>query len=253
MMKLENKVALVTGASNGIGKAIAIAFASEGADVIINYLNSQESAESVKQSIEALGRKAITIKADVSNKEEVKMMVSKAMDTFGRIDILVNNAGMSKNMEILDLTEETWDKVIDVNLKGTFLVTQAVVKYMLEVKSGVIINMSSIAGMVGETSKPPSLHYNAAKHGVIAMTRTMANAFAPHVRTNAIAPGIIWTDFHVKAGGTEEGVKKRSLDCLLKRPAKPEEVASVAVFLASDDSSYIIGQTIVVDGGLGMP
>lgn len=252
-MKLEGKVALITGASKGIGRAIAILFAKEGANVIMNYLSSEKDATHLGDEIKNLGRDCLLARADVSNKSQVLQMVSNAIEKFGKIDILVNNAGMSKGMDILELTEEVWDEVVDINMKGTFLVSQAVGKHMLQQGNGVIINLSSIAGMVGETSTAPALHYNAAKQGVVAMTRTMANAWAPIIRTNAIAPGVIHTEFHERAGGSVEKMKNRSLDCLLKRPGKPEEMAAIALFLASEDSSYIIGQTIVADGGLGMP
>ncbi len=253
-MDLLGKVVLVTGASAGIGKAIALLLAEEGGgDIVVNYNTSEDAARDVVHRIEGFGRKAIAIRADVTKKAEVDDMVKRAIDHFGHVDVLVNNAGMNKGMPILELTEDAWDLVVDTSMKGTYLVTQAVAKHMLERKEGVIINMASVAGMVGETSTAPSLHYNAAKQGIVAMTRTMANAFGPHVRVNAIAPGVIATEFHVKAGGTMEKVHQRAQDAVLKRPGTAEEVAHVALFLASPDSSYITGQTIVVDGGLGMP
>jgi NAD(P)-dependent dehydrogenase (short-subunit alcohol dehydrogenase family) len=253
-MDLLGKTALITGSSSGIGKAIAILFAEEGgANIVVNYHASEAAAKSVVERIEGFGRKAIAIKADVTKKAEVEAMVAKAIAHFGHVDVLVNNAGLNKGMPILELTEAAWDEVVNTSMKGTFLVTQAVAKHMLDRKEGVIVNMASVAGMVGETSTAPALHYNAAKQGIVAMTRTMANAFGPTIRVNAIAPGVIVTDFHVKAGGSMEKVQKRSQDAVLKRPGTPEEVAHVALFLASPDSSYITGQTIVVDGGLGMP
>lgn len=252
--ELLGKVALITGASKGIGRAIALLFADEGgADIIVNYATSENEAMDVKDRIEGFGRKAIVMQANVTKKDEVEGMMQQAIETFGHVDILVNNAGMNRTMEILDLTEETWDEVVNTSMKGTFLVTQAIAKHMLERQAGVIINMASVAGMVGETAKPQGLHYNAAKQGIVAMTRTMANAFGPNIRVNAIAPGVIWTEFHEKSGGSVEKMKERAQDAVLKRPGTPEEVAHVALFLASDDSSYITGQTIVVDGGLGMP
>nr|MDO8108895.1 SDR family NAD(P)-dependent oxidoreductase [Candidatus Sigynarchaeota archaeon] len=252
--ELLGKVALITGSSKGIGRAIALLFADEGgADIVVNYATSEDEAMQVKDRIESFGRKAIVVKADVTKKEDVDAMVQQAIDAFGHLDILVNNAGLNKTMPILDLTEDVWDQVVNTSMKGTYLVTQAVAKHMLARQSGVIINMSSVAGMVGGTSKAPSLHYNAAKQGIVAMTRTMANAFGPHIRVNAIAPGVIATEFHVKAGGSEEMMQKRGQDTVLKRVGKPEEVAHVALFLASDDSSYITGAVIPVDGGLGMP
>nr|MDO8088397.1 3-oxoacyl-ACP reductase family protein [Candidatus Sigynarchaeum springense] len=253
-MDLLGKVALITGATGGIGRAIALLFAEEGgADIVINYNSSEAAARAIVERIEGFGRKAIAIKADVTKKAEVDAMVQKAIEHFGHIDVLVNNAGLNKGMPILDLDEATWDLVVDTSMKGTYLVTQAVAKHMLARKAGVIVNMASVAGMVGETSTAPALHYNAAKQGIVAMTRTMANAFGPDIRVNAIAPGVIATEFHIKAGGSMEKVQQRSQDAVLKRPGTAEEVAHVALFLASPDSSYIDGQTIVVDGGLGMP
>jgi len=252
-VKLDKKVALVTGASKGIGKAIAVAFAKEGADIAVNYLSSEDDAKKVRETVNSLGRKAILVKADVSRAEQVKEMISKIIYEFGHIDILVNNAGFSKSMNVLDMTEDVWDMIVDANMKGTYLVCQEVLKHMVKRKTGVIINMASVAGMVGETSLPGALHYNAAKQGIVAMTRTLAKAFAPDIRVNAIAPGVILTEFHAKAGVTEERIKRRIQDIPLLRGGKPEEIADVALFLASGDSSYITGQTIVVDGGLGMP
>ncbi|MGQ9543960.1 MAG: SDR family NAD(P)-dependent oxidoreductase [Candidatus Bathyarchaeia archaeon] len=252
-MRLNGKVALVTGASKGIGRAIAIAFAKEGADIAVNYLTSEEDAKKVLETVTSMGRRSILVKADVSKSNQVKMMVDKVIDEFGHIDILVNNAGFSKMMNILELTEDVWDTIVDVNMKGTYLVCKEVLKHMVKRGNGVIINMASVAGMVGETALPGNLHYNAAKQGVVAMTRTLARAFAPNIRVNAIAPGVILTEFHARAGVTEERVRKRIQDVPLLRGGRPEEVASVAVFLASEDSSYITGQTIIVDGGLGMP
>jgi len=250
---LSGKRALVTGGSRGIGKAIALDFAREGADVAITYLSSEKEAIEVSGAIKALGRRSILCRADVSQKSQVSPMIDLVREHMGRIDILVNNAGLSRGMDIFELSEDVWDLIVDVNMKGTYLVTQPVAQSMVKRQSGVIINMSSIAGMVGETSIGFALHYNAAKQGIVAMTRTMANAFSPHIRVNAIAPGVILTDFHVTAGGSMEKVQKRIQDVPLRRGGTAEEVARVATFLASDDASYITGQTIVVDGGLGMP
>jgi 3-oxoacyl-[acyl-carrier protein] reductase len=252
--ELLDKIALITGGSSGIGRSIAILFADEGgADVAINYHSSEDEALDVKDRIEGFGRKAIAVKADVTLQAEVEAMVNDVIESFGRIDILVNNAGLNRIAPIADLDEATWDLVVDTSMKGTFLVTQAVARHMIERKEGVIINMASVGGMVGFTSSPLGLHYNAAKQGIVGMTRTMAVAFGPDIRVNAIAPGVIATDFHVKAGSSVEKYQARALDSVLKRPGTTEEVAHVALFLASPDSSYITGQTIVVDGGLGMP
>ncbi|MBN2151177.1 MAG: glucose 1-dehydrogenase [Candidatus Lokiarchaeota archaeon] len=248
------KTALITGATGGIGRAMALLFAEEGgADIVVNYNTSEAAAKAIVERVEGFGRKAIAIKADVTKKAEVDAMVHKAIEHFGHVDVLINNAGLNRAAPILELDEANWSTVVDTSMKGTYLVTQAVARHMLERKEGVIVNMASVAGMVGETSTAPSLHYNAAKQGIVAMTRTMARAFGPEIRVNAVAPGVIATEFHVKAGGSMEAVQKRGQDAVLKRPGTAEEVAHVALFLASPDSSYITGQTIVVDGGLGMP
>ena len=250
--RLKDKVALITGASRGIGRAMAVAFASEGADIVINYQSDTQSALEVCTRVQRMGRQAIVVRADVSDPVQVASLRDQALEAFGRIDVLVNNAGMSRGMDLLELTEEVWDRVIDINLKGTFLVTQAIAPSMLEQKSGVILNLSSIAGMVGATTTAPALPYNAAKQGVVAMTRTFAKAFAPLLRVNAIAPGLILTDFHVSAGGSDEAVQRRIQDVPLQRGGEAEEMAAVALFLACDDSSYITGHTINVDGGIAI-
>ena len=252
-MLLKDKVSLVTGASGGIGRAISLAFAREGSDLAINYLTSETDAKNLAGKIHGLGRRAVLVKADVTKADQVEDMVNTVLREYGRIDILVNNAGMNIAKPLQELTEDIWDTVINVNMKSVYLCVRAVAKHMLKQKGGVIINVSSVGGMVGFTAAPTQLHYNAAKQGVVAMTKTLAIALAPYIRVNAIAPGIIMTDFHRKAGVTEERLRERIAAIPLKRAGMPEEVAKVALFLASDMSSYITGQTIVVDGGLGMP
>jgi 3-oxoacyl-[acyl-carrier protein] reductase len=252
-MRLSNKVALITGASGGIGSAIALAFAREGCQLAVNYFTSDSPIKNLAKQIEQIGKEIVVLKGDVSKAHDVEAIVTAAVERYGRIDILVNNAGMTIGSALTDLTEEVWDKVVDVNMKSVYLCTKAVAKHMSGREGGSVINLSSIGGMIGDTAQPRNLPYNAAKQGLIAMTRTLARGLAPQIRVNAIAPGIILTDFHKKAGVTEDGLKKRIQDVPLLRGGRPEEVAAVAVFLASDESSYITGSVILVDGGLTMP
>jgi len=249
-LKLNNKVALVTGASRGIGRSIAIELAREGADIVVNYLRSETEAMEVVEQVKALGKNAIAIKADVSRSEDVENMINSVLERFKRIDILVNNAGIYnlKVDSILNLDEEDWDKVIDTNLKGTFLCCRAVARPMLRQKSGVIINISSNSGMSAVSTNPFNPHYAASKGGIIAFSRALALGLAPCIRVNVVAPGIIDTetsmsDMRGPASFSDERTRT------LKRNGKPEEVAKVVAFLASDDSSFIEGETIVVDGG----
>lgn len=247
-MKLKNKVALVTGAGRGIGKAIALEFAKEGANVIINYNKSKKEAEDVKNEIEKTGSKVIVIKADVSKKEEVEEMIEKTLNEFKRIDILVNNAGVISAAPLQELTEEDWDKIMDVNLKGVFLCSKAVSKIMMKQKSGKIINISSIYGSIFGAEYV--MHYCASKAGVANLTKSLAQALAPHIQVNSISPGNIDTEMTRRAG--DDFIKKVIEKTPLKRLGKPEEIAKVAVFLASSDSDFITGQNIVVDGGLSL-
>lgn len=246
MFDLTGKVALVTGASRGIGRGVALLMAKAGADVVVNYAGNVEGANQTVSEIEGLGRKAIAIKADVSNKSEVENLVSESVSKMGKIDILVNNAGVLSYQAFLDMPEEEWDKIIDTNLKGQFLVAQAVVKHM--VASGVkgkIINIASIAsGQVG-VGYPQLSHYCASKGGVIAMSEAMAVELGPKgINVNVIAPGAIESDM----------TKGTNMDTLMprlsiKRIGKPEDIGAMAVFLASDESSYCSGATFYVDGG----
>lgn len=247
-MKLKNKVALITGAGKGIGKAIAIEFAKEGANIIINYNKSREGAEKVKNKIEKTGSKVIVIKADVSKKEEIEEMIEKTLNEFKRIDILVNNAGVISAAPLQELTEEDWDKIMDVNLKGVFLCSKAVSKIMIKQKSGKIINISSIYGSIFGAEYV--MHYCASKAGVANLTKSLAQVLAPHIQVNSISPGNIDTEMTRRAG--DDFIKKVIEKTPLKRLGKPEEIAKVAVFLASSDSDFITGQNIVVDGGLSL-
>lgn len=240
-MRLKNKVAIVTGSSRGIGKAIALAFAREGAKVVVNYVRSEDKAKELVKRIEALNSMGMAIKADVSKPEEVENMVNRVREKFGRIDILVNNAGIGAHL-VKGSDIEKWDKIMDVNLKGVFLCCRAVAKVMLKQKSGSIINISSIGGIRAGIS---SLYYSVSKAGVIMLTKCLALELAPYVRVNSIAPGYIKTPMMARTLSEEEIIKSIPL----RRLGTPEDVANVAVFLASSDSDHITGQVIAVDGG----
>lgn len=240
-MQLKNKVAIVTGARQGIGYGIAIALAEEGCNVVVSDIE-QEGCNDVVKKIESLGSKALAVKCDVSKKVEVDNLIAKAVDTFGKLDILVNNAGIYPFKPFLEMTEEDWDKVIDVNLKSVFLCSQAAAKIMKE--GCKIISNSSIAALVGF---PALSHYCASKGGVSSFTRSLALELAPQkINVNAIAPGAVDTP---GAKSTEEIAEQTIAAIPLKRMGVPEDIANTVVFLASDKSNYITGQTIVVDGG----
>lgn len=249
-MKLSNKVAIITGSARGIGKAIALKFASEGAAVVVNALHS-EGIRSVVQEIQDRGEKAIAFRADVSKKEEVQDMVEYTLKNFGAIHILVNNAGIARHRPILEIEEEDWNITMDVNLKSVFLCTQAVLDYMMEQGYGKIINISSISGLVDFF--PGAAAYGAAKAGVMALTKfTAIEAGTYGINVNCIAPGRIVTDMIYKNRG-KEGAKKFIADgkklSVLGRVGYPEDIADLALFLASDSSSFMTGQIIRSDGG----
>lgn len=247
-MKLEGKVALVTGASRGIGREIALGLAKQGADVVVNYSGSEERANQVVAEIKELGRNAIAVQCDVSNSESVANMVKATIDTFGKLDILVNNAGITKDNLLMRMKEEEWDDVININLKGVFLCTKAVTRQMMKQRSGRIINISSIVGVSGN---PGQANYVAAKSGVIGLTKTTAKELSSRgITVNAIAPGFITTDMTDKL---TEDVKEQMLKQIpLARFGDPSDIANVVVFLASEDSRYMTGQTLHVDGGMVM-
>lgn len=251
MFDLTGKVALVTGASRGIGKGIALCLAKAGADVAVNYMGNLEKANQTASEILSLGRKAIVVKADVSKKVDVESMVNEVISQMGKIDILINNAGILSIVPFLQLTEEEWDRVIDINLKGQFLVAQAVASHMVSAKlSGSIVNLASIAsGQVGIGS-PGLTHYCTTKGGVIALTEAMALELgALNVRVNAIAPGLIDTDMIASFKTNEsfmQGVLARQA---IKRLGLPEDIGNMAVFLASNESGFCSGATFYVDGG----
>lgn len=245
---LEGKNVLVTGASRGIGRTIALEFGRQGANVAVNYAGSEAKAKEVAEELTALGVKAFPIQADVSDESSVKAMVKEVVSTFGSIDILVNNAGVTRDNLLMRMKEEDFDEVISTNLKGVFLCTKAVTRPMMKQRGGRIINVASIVGVSGN---PGQANYTAAKAGVIGFTKTAAKELASrNIHVNAVAPGFISTDMTDQL--SEE--QKQELFSLipLERFGEPEDVAKVVRFLASDDANYITGQTIHIDGGMVM-
>ncbi|ALM29408.1 3-oxoacyl-[acyl-carrier-protein] reductase [Bacillus altitudinis MN12] len=245
---LTNKTAVVTGASRGIGRSIAIDLAKKGANVVVNYSGNEAKANEVVDEIKALGQQAFAVKADVSNAEEVQALMKQAVDTFGSIDILVNNAGITKDNLLMRMKENEWDDVININLKGVFNCTKAVTRQMMKQRSGRIINVASVVGVCGN---PGQANYVAAKAGVIGLTKTTAKELASrHITVNAVAPGFISTDMTDKL---DENVQTEMLKQIpLARFGAPEDISNVVVFLASEGAGYITGQTIQVDGGMVM-
>lgn len=248
MKLLENKKALVTGASRGIGKAIAIAFAKHGADVAISDLKVDEEAEKTIKEIESYGVKAKAYASDASSFEAGETLVNEVLNDFGQIDILVNNAGITRDNLLLRMSEQDWDLVIKVNLKSIFNMTKAIQRVMLKQRSGSIINMSSVVGLSGNAGQS---NYSASKAGLIGFTKSIAQEFGSRgIRCNAIAPGFIETAMTEKL---PEDVRDNWIKTIpLRRSGKPEDVADIALFLASDLSSYVTGQVISVDGGMHM-
>ncbi|HMV86367.1 MAG TPA: SDR family NAD(P)-dependent oxidoreductase [Blastocatellia bacterium] len=248
---LTGKVALVTGAGSGIGKATAIALAAAGAAVAINYHRNEAGAEDAKQQILAAGGRAVTIQADVTKSADVRALVEKTVAAFGPVDILVNNAGsLVERLRLLELTEEKWDAVIDLNLKSAFLCAQAVAASMIERKTGTIINVTSIAGRNGGALG--SIHYSTAKGGMITMTKGLAKELAPHgVRVNAVSPGVIDTPFHEQFS-TPEAMKNFTNIIPLGRVGRSAEIGQTVVYLASEAASFVIGENIEINGGMLM-
>jgi 3-oxoacyl-[acyl-carrier protein] reductase len=248
MKMLQGKVAIVTGASRGIGREVALELASRGANVVVNYAGNEQKANEVVDAIKALGQDAIAIKANVANNDEVVAMVKQTVDTFGQVDILVNNAGITRDNLLMRMKEEEWDSVMDTNLKGVFLCIKAVSRYMTRQRHGKIVNIASIVGVSGNAGQA---NYVAAKAGVIGLTKTTAKEFASrNIHVNAIAPGFITTDM---TDGLNEEVKNDMLKTIpLARFGEAKDIAKAVAFLASEDSNYITGQTIHIDGGMVM-
>ncbi len=246
---LSGKVAIVTGSSRGIGKAIAQRFAAEGAKVTVNWVGGEREASAVVEGIERDGGDALSVRADVSRLADVQHLVSSTLDHFGRIDVLVNNAGIMVGKGVLETTEDEWDRTIDVNLKGAYLCSKEVAPVMLRQKSGKIINISSNSGLY-HPSAMRFTEYVTSKAGMNGLTKAMALALGPHITVNAICPGWIKTDM---IEGTDPEVEKRILEeTALKRWGAPDEVASSAVFLASHEADFITGELLIVAGGRGM-
>ena len=246
-MRLEGKVALITGGARGIGQAIAMTFAREGADIVVADVNL-EIAQKTASEIQALGRKAMALEMDVTSYEKVEEGINKILDKMGKVDILVNNAGITKDNLIMRMSCADWDAVINVNLKGTFNCIKAVSRPMVKQRSGRIISIASIIGLMGNAGQA---NYAASKAGIIALTKTVAKELASrNINANAVAPGFIQTAMTDKL---PEDIKKKMLEAIpLAKLGTPEDVANVCLFLASAESSYITGQTITIDGGMVM-
>lgn len=245
---LEGKVALVTGASRGIGRAIALELARAGAGVVINYAGSEGAAREVVQEIEGMNRKGMMIRANVAQAKEVDEMVKEAISNFGKIDILVNNAGITRDNLLMRMKEEEFDEVISINLKGVFNCIKAVTRPMMKARGGRIINISSVVGVMGN---PGQVNYVSAKAGVIGMTKSVARELAArNITVNAVAPGFIETD--MTAVLAEETRQNLMGQIPLQRLGKPEDIAHVVKFLASEEAAYLTGQVLHVDGGMYM-
>lgn len=244
----ENKTVFVTGGSRGIGKEVALKFAENGYNVVINYVSSKTDVEELKSEFESKGVKALVMQADVTDKEAIEEVVKKAIEEFGNIDVLVNNAGITRDNLLMRMREEEFDKVIEINLKGTYIVTKAVTKYMMKKRKGSIINLSSVVGVAGNAGQ---CNYSASKAGIIGFTKSIAKELASrNIRSNAVAPGFIETDMTaVLADDVKENIHNQ---IPLKRMGTAKEVANLIYFLGSDESAYITGQVINVDGGMVM-
>ncbi len=245
---MSKKIALITGASRGIGKEIALALAKEGYDIAFSFNSNKEMAEIVKHEIEEIGSKAVAIKADVSSKEDVDNMIKLIGEELGTVDVLVNNAGITKDNLLIRMSEEDWDDVITVNLKSAFLTTKAVARSMMKKRYGKIINLSSVVGIMGNAGQA---NYSASKAGLIGLTKSTAKELAGRgIRVNAIAPGFVSTDM---TNALSDEVKETMLKAIpLGYFASTKEISDLVVFLASEKSDYITGQVIEIDGGMNI-
>ncbi|RKD24168.1 3-oxoacyl-[acyl-carrier-protein] reductase [Ammoniphilus oxalaticus] len=245
---LKDKVAVVTGASRGIGRAIALSLAKAGADIVVNYAGSEQAAREVAAEVEKLGRRALVIQADVADAQQVDQMVQQTLDAFEKIDILVNNAGVTRDNLLMRMKDEEWDEVISTNLKGVYHCTKAVTRPMMRKRAGRIINIASVVASLGNAGQA---NYVAAKAGVIGLTKAVAREVATRgITVNAVAPGFIETDMTAQL--SEEIQTGLKTQIPLQRLGKPEDIAAMVCFLATDQASYITGQTIHVDGGMYM-
>ena len=244
----ENKTIFITGGSRGIGKEVALKFAENGYNIVTYYVSEKTDVEGLKKEYEEKGVKSLILKADVTNSEEIENLVKKAVEEFESIDVLVNNAGITKDNLLMRMSEEEFSKVIDVNLKGTYIVTKIVSKYMMKKRQGSIINLSSVVGVVGNAGQ---CNYSASKAGIIGFTKSIAKELASrNIRANAVAPGFIETDMTAVLG---DNLKENIYNQIpLKRMGKAKEVANLVYFLGTEESSYITGQVISVDGGMTM-
>jgi len=247
-MQLKGKTAVITGSSRGLGKAIAFKLASMGANIVINGTNGSAAIDATYEEFKAAGFNVLVVKGNVNDENDVKNLVNSAVETFGTIDILVNNAGITKDKPMAMMSEQDWDDVIDINLKGSFLCTKYTGKVMIKKRTGKIINISSVAGRYGN---PGQANYSASKAGLIGLTKTVAKEFAPRgITCNVVTPGLIVSDM---TEALPEDIRKNYLKNIpLGRFGTPEDVANVVAFLASDDSNYVTGQVIDIDGGLVM-
>ena len=244
----ERKVVFVTGGSRGIGKAIALKYAQNGYNVVINYVSDKTNVEELQKEFTKLNVECLIEKADVSKSEEVEKIVKKAIEKFNKIDVLVNNAGITRDGLLMRMKEEEFDKVIEINLKGTFLITKSVIPYMLKKRDGKIINLASVVGVTGNAGQ---CNYSASKAGIIGFTKSIAKELASrNIRANAIAPGFIDTD--MTSILSDEVKDSINVQIPMKRMGTTQEIANVAYFLGCEESSYITGQVINIDGGMVM-
>ena len=248
-LSLQDKTVLITGSSRGIGRTIAIEAAQSGADIVIVYKKQVDNAQDVAEKIRALGRKVFVLQADVSSRRSVQKMITQTLEKFSRIDVLINNAGILQQKPFLEITDGDWEQIMDINLKGTFICSQEVFPVMQKQGEGIIVNMTSSGGQLGG---PLAVHYSASKAGVICLTKSLARIGASYgIRVNCIAPGLIDTEMTNGEMCSDAG-RGKIKQIPIQRPGTVDEVARTAIFLVSDDASYITGQTININGGLYM-
>lgn len=247
-MRFKEKTVLITGGSRGIGREVALKFASEGANIIVNYTSRNDAALQVVEEAKALGVEAICIQCDVSSLEDVENMGKEILKTFDKVDVLVNNAGVTRDGLLIRMKESDWDSVLDINLKGVFNTSKVIGKHMMKKKAGAIVNITSVVGITGNAGQA---NYAASKAGVIGFTKSMAKEFAPRkIRINCVAPGFIKTDMTDKL--SEDVIEHYQKNIPLGDLGSPEDVAKAVLFLTSDDAKYITGQTLNVCGGMVM-